>query len=113
MNPFLITEPTAISFSGGRTSAYMLRRVLDANNGLPDCARVLFCNTGKEDEATLNFIHAVETKWCVPIIWLEYVAPSDVKTTTFETAARGGGTISKHYPTSENVAQYSRSVLHG
>lgn len=90
MNPFLITEPTAISFSGGRTSAYMLRRVLDANNGLPDCARVLFCNTGKEDEATLNFIHAVETKWCVPIIWLEYVAPSDVKTTTFETAARGG-----------------------
>ena len=91
MNPFVITEPTAISFSGGRTSAYMLWRVLQANSGLPSCARVLFCNTGKEDEATLEFIHKIETKWNVPIVWLEYVAPADFKIATFESAARGGG----------------------
>lgn len=29
-DPFLIEGPAVISFSGGRTSGYMLRRVLDA-----------------------------------------------------------------------------------
>jgi hypothetical protein len=50
-NPFLIDEPTVISFSGGRTSAYMLWRVLEANGGLPEDAIVCFANTGKEEEA--------------------------------------------------------------
>lgn len=90
MNHFLITEPTAISFSGGRTSAYLLRRVLDANNGLPDCAKVLFCNTGKEDEATLEFVQQCEANWNVPIIWLEYQAPSNVAVVDYETASRNG-----------------------
>ena len=54
VNPYLISEPTCISFSGGRTSAYMLHRVLEANEGLPDDAIVTFANTGKEEEATLR-----------------------------------------------------------
>lgn len=32
-DPFLIEGPAAISFSGGRTSALMLRRILDAHGG--------------------------------------------------------------------------------
>jgi len=50
-DPFKITEPTCISFSGGRSSAYMLWRVLRSNGGLPDGSVVCFANTGKEEEA--------------------------------------------------------------
>lgn len=55
-DPFKITEPTLISFSGGRTSAYMLWRVLQSNSGLPADAVACFANTGKEDPATYQFI---------------------------------------------------------
>ena len=71
-DPFKIIEPTCISFSGGRTSAYMLWRVLQSNGGLPKDAVACFANTGKEDEATLRFIHDCETNWQVPIKWLEW-----------------------------------------
>ena len=53
MNPYIIKEPTCISFSGGRTSAFMLYKILEANDGLPEDAKVIFANTGKEEEATL------------------------------------------------------------
>ena len=90
-DPFKIDSPTCISFSGGRTSAYMLWRVLQANGGLPDEAKVCFANTGKEDEATLQFIKDVSDNWDIPITWLEY-QPEDpgFKTVTFETASRNG-----------------------
>jgi 3'-phosphoadenosine 5'-phosphosulfate sulfotransferase (PAPS reductase)/FAD synthetase len=89
-NPFLITEPTAISFSGGRTSAYLLRKVLDENNGLPDYAKVLFCNTGKEAKETLDFIHKCEIEWGVPIGWLEYRTGSEFEIVNYQTASRNG-----------------------
>lgn len=91
MNPFEITEPTCISFSGGRTSAYMLWRVLEANNGLPDVAKVVFSNTGKEDEKTLEFVKNCEEKWNVPIIWTEYRDDENkFEVVTFENASRNG-----------------------
>ncbi len=90
-NPFIIDEPTVISFSGGRTSAYLLWRVLQANNGLPDQAIVCFANTGKEEEATLEFVRDCSTNWNVPIHWVEYRG-DDPKfaEVTFETASRNG-----------------------
>lgn len=53
-NPYLIAGPALISFSGGRTSAYMLRMILDAHGGtLPDDVHVCFANTGKERFVTI------------------------------------------------------------
>ena len=93
-DPFKIIEPTCISFSGGRTSAYMLWRILQSNNGLPDDAIVCFANTGKEDEATLKFVHDCETKWGVKIHWLEYCYHETpalrFKVVDYETASRDG-----------------------
>jgi 3'-phosphoadenosine 5'-phosphosulfate sulfotransferase (PAPS reductase)/FAD synthetase len=72
-DPFRIDSPTCISFSGGRTSAYMLWRVLKANGGiLPDETIVCFANTGKEEEATLEFVQECSERWQVPITWVEY-----------------------------------------
>jgi 3'-phosphoadenosine 5'-phosphosulfate sulfotransferase (PAPS reductase)/FAD synthetase len=93
-DPFLITEPTVISFSGGRTSAYMLWRVLESNGGLPAEAMVCFANTGKEEEATLRFVQDCSEKWDVPITWLEYQQHEEpkqrFKIVTFKTASRNG-----------------------
>jgi len=71
-DPFVIDGPTCISFSGGRTSAYMLWRVLQSNHGLPSDAVVAFANTGKEDEATLRFVRECGERWSVHIHWLEF-----------------------------------------
>lgn len=92
-NFFNITEPTCISFSGGRTSAYMLWRVLEANNGkLPEEAVVCFANTGKEEEETLKFVRDCQTNWNVPIVWIEYDSGSErnYKIVDFDTASRNG-----------------------
>jgi 3'-phosphoadenosine 5'-phosphosulfate sulfotransferase (PAPS reductase)/FAD synthetase len=90
-DPFKITEPTVISFSGGRTSAYMLWRILQSNGGLPAEAKVVFANTGKEEEATLKFVKDCQDNWGVPITWLEYRKDKPLFVeVTFETASRNG-----------------------
>ena len=94
-NPYEILEPTCISFSGGRTFAYMLYKVLEAHDmSLPEDAVVCFANTGKEDEATLKFVHDCEKHWNVPIVWLEYRDAEETKDrwtqVTYETASRNG-----------------------
>jgi|TARA_R110000803_G_scaffold185126_1_gene247467 3'-phosphoadenosine 5'-phosphosulfate sulfotransferase (PAPS reductase)/FAD synthetase len=61
-----------ISFSGGRTSGFMLHEILQANGGLPDRCKVLFANTGREMPETLDFVHECGERWNVPITWLEY-----------------------------------------
>ncbi|WP_338807030.1 phosphoadenosine phosphosulfate reductase family protein [Pseudomonas chlororaphis] len=90
-DPFKISCPTCISFSGGRTSAYMLWRVLQANGGLPADTLVCFANTGKEVEATLCFVRDCATHWHVPIHWLEYRADAaGFAEVDFDRASRHG-----------------------
>lgn len=73
-DPYLITGPALISFSGGRTSAYMLHQILQAHGGtMPADVVVAFANTGKEREETLRFVHECGERWGVKIHWLEFV----------------------------------------
>ena len=92
MSPYAIKEPTVISFSGGRTSAFMLHKVLEIGGGqLPNEAIVCFANTGKEHEATLDFVRDIEKQWNVPIVWLEYMKEQPkFKVVNYDTASRNG-----------------------
>lgn len=75
MDPYLITGPALISFSGGRTSGYMLKQIVDAHGGtLPANVKVAFANTGKERPETLRFVHECGARWGVDIAWLEWRA---------------------------------------
>lgn len=55
--------PLIVQFSGGKTSAYMTRRLLDAGH----TPLVIFENTGRENNETLDFVHEcdqrAEMKW--------------------------------------------------
>ena len=95
-NSYKLPTPAVISFSGGRTSAFLLRKILDSYNGkLPKDIIICFANTGKELDETLDFIHEIETRWKLPIHWLEL----DIATTgriwrtkkvNYKTASRNG-----------------------
>ena len=72
MNHFTLPDGNVqISFSGGRTSGYMLHSILEANGGLPGRCQVVFANTGREMPATLDFVQEVSDRWSVPITWVE------------------------------------------
>jgi 3'-phosphoadenosine 5'-phosphosulfate sulfotransferase (PAPS reductase)/FAD synthetase len=95
IDPFKIEGPAVISFSGGRTSGYMLWRILQAHNGtLPADVVVVFANTGKEMVETLDFVQECSERWSVPITWVEYQnaeKPSDRwRVVTHATASRNG-----------------------
>lgn len=72
-DPFLIQGPATIAFSGGRTSGYMLWRILRAHGGrLPDDVVACFANTGKERPETLDFVRDCAANWNVHVNWLEW-----------------------------------------
>ena len=95
-NPYKIPTPALISFSGGRTSGFMLYKIIQAYGGsLPDDIHVVFANTGKEAPETLDFVQEVSEKWDIEIHWLELYFGDNrpiyrTKEVTYETAARNG-----------------------
>ena len=87
-----------VSFSGGRTSAYMLWWIWHVWPSRDEWdIIVVFANTGKEVEGTLFFVDECAQEWGIPIVWVEGY-PSDKgkgwkvipKVVTFETASRKG-----------------------
>jgi 3'-phosphoadenosine 5'-phosphosulfate sulfotransferase (PAPS reductase)/FAD synthetase len=79
-----------ISFSGGRTSAYMTIRLLDDPQYTDDNTIICFANTGKEKEETLKFAQRVDKYIGNKIIWLEYDPINKFKIVNYETASRNG-----------------------
>lgn len=97
-NPYLLSEPAGISFSGGRTSGMMLYKIIEAYDGqLPDDVHCLFANTGKERPETLDFVQECSTRWNVPITWLEFDPDAEHKTriVNHNSAARAGEPFTK------------------
>jgi len=122
-----------VSFSGGRTSALMAK-LIQEHPKYKDYEK-LFCyaNTGKESEATLEFIDRCDKEFGLDLVWLE----ADVihekgvgtipKVVDFDTASRNGEPFEevikkyglpskmyrhctremKEYP----IAKYARSIL--
>lgn len=92
---FLLPDANVlISFSGGRTSAYMLYKILEAQQFiLPDSCKVVFANTGREMPETLDFVQRCGEEWGVPITWLEYTKigkRSTFKIVNHNSASRNG-----------------------
>ena len=95
-NPYNIEPPALISFSGGRTSGFMLKKIIDSYNGtLPENLYVVFANTGKEMPQTLDFVKDCAEKWDCKIHWLELEIANErpvyrTKKVNYETASRKG-----------------------
>lgn len=89
---YRIEGPALISFSGGRTSGFMLHQILAAHDGqLPADVHVCFANTGKEREETLRFVYECGSRWDVPIRWLEWRdTPLGFEEIGYNSAARAG-----------------------
>jgi len=98
-NPYKIDLPGVVSFSGGRTSGFLLRHVLDAYGGQPEGLVVSFQNTGLEHPATYDFVVRVAEEWGVDIKWLEYDLDGEgehsFRQVTPETASRKGEPFTK------------------
>lgn len=84
-----------ISFSGGRTSGYMTKKLMDKYRGQREFL-VVFANTGMEHEKTLEFVHNCDVHFGFNTVWVEAVVhhgqrkSSGHKVVTYETASRNG-----------------------
>ena len=84
-----------ISFSGGETSAYMTMWLWYNKQDEYDM-KVVFANTGEENEETLEFIDKFSKHFNIPVIWIEAEVhhnkrkSSTAKIVSFETASRNG-----------------------
>lgn len=108
-----------VSFSGGRTSGYMTHRLLGE---VPPSVnvKVVFANTGQEDERTLEFVNNCETRFGWDVTWVEaLVNPEKGKGTThkvvtYETASLKGepfeSVISKYGLPNQSMPHCTREL---
>ena len=86
----------AISFSGGRSSAYMSQICFQRFRETHEI-KACFCNTGEEDNRTLDFVHACDEHiFGGELVWIEAVIHGagkgpTAKVVTYETASRHDG----------------------
>lgn len=92
-SPYTLPEGNVqIALSGGRTSAFMLHEILEANGGIPEERCIIsFQNTGREREETLDFVAEIGSRWQVSITWLEYRAKKPLfEVVGYQGASRNG-----------------------
>jgi 3'-phosphoadenosine 5'-phosphosulfate sulfotransferase (PAPS reductase)/FAD synthetase len=75
-----------INFSGGRTSAYMTKRLIDEGGEY----LITFQNTGKEMPKTLDFINECDQRWNLNLVWLEFRFGNNFEVVNYQTASRNG-----------------------
>lgn len=86
-------ENLLVSFSGGETSAYLSKWLIDNKSDKYNMIFV-FANTGDEEEETLIFIDKCSKEWNINIIWVEAIVhhnnriASTHKIVDFKTASR-------------------------
>ncbi len=88
-------ERLRVSFSGGRTSAYMSIWLKQNMADVFDM-RFVFANTGWEHPDTLRFVNEVDTRYGLEVTWVESVPRREQKKSsghrvvTYATASRNG-----------------------
>ena len=88
-------ENLLISFSGGRTSAYMTKLLLDNCQDKYNMI-VVFANTGKERQETLEFINRCDIEFGFNTVWIESITNmqfgkgQSFRIVDFKTASRNG-----------------------
>lgn len=88
-------ERLLVSFSGGETSAYMAKWLIDNKADEYEMAFV-FANTGEENEETLNFANRCDKDWGLNLVWVEADVHMEKgvgtkhKIVDYETASRNG-----------------------
>ena len=91
-----IMKNLVISFSGGRTSAFMTKFILEHKKYEDYNKIIVFANTGKEKEETLQFVRDCDKYFNFKTVWVEADVihekrkGTDFKLIDFETASRNG-----------------------
>ena len=86
-------EDLAVSFSGGRTSAFMSHKLIESGKYN---LHFVFMNTGCEHERTLWFVNECDKHFHMNLTWIEAVTHlgerkgATHKVVTYETASRNG-----------------------
>ena len=89
-------KPVFVSFSGGRTSAFMCKFILEHPNYKDREKLFIFANTGKEFEETLVFADRCDKEFGLNLVWVEAKVNfekgkgTDYRIVDFETASRKG-----------------------
>ena len=103
----LATRPNLfISFSGGKTSAYMTNRLLTEHRHEWDKIVVGFANTGQEHEKTLEYVNACDKHYGFNVVWLEAVVDPEKGKGTRHRIVSYGKHSTRGEPFEEVIAKY-------
>tara|TARA_R110000796_G_C14447532_1_gene423037 strand:+ start:48 stop:899 length:852 start_codon:yes stop_codon:yes gene_type:complete len=88
-----------VSFSGGRTSAFMSQYIINSDT-YKDFEKVfVFANTGKEHEKTLDFVERCDKEFGMNLVWVEndedIKGNLSFKIVNYKTASRNGEPFEK------------------